>query len=315
MTPTLNAGKYVEDAIRCVEAQHYVNHEHIIVDGGSTDSTISLLRKYEHLRGFRWMSEPDLGIYDAINKGLRMSNGEIQSFLSADDLYPPWSLGRVVEAFSRDTSVDIVYGDGMIAALGGKYAVIYFNPPELGLKSFLKINTPATNPFFWKRRVFEEIGGYDINYRIAGDYDFIARAVPRFKFTRVEEVLTLWRFRPQSTTSDREGVVDENSEINRKTGGIFSRERLPLVYARLAARYIRDSYPEFARFALVCFAKEDQGRYGNLVGSRSVSRPRLLRDVLVPLLPLFLLTTRMRTRFFPGYIRTATLREFLYSSP
>lgn len=309
MTPTLNAGGYIEHAIKCIMAQRYQNYEHIVVDGGSTDETISILRKYEHRKSLHWVSEPDRGLYDAINKGLRMSMGEIQSFLSADDLYPPWTFESVVGGFERDKSADIVYGDGMITGLGDAYAMVYFNPSSRDLREFLGINTPVTNPFFWKKKVFEELGGYDLSFKIASDYDFLVRACMRFRASKVDEVLTLWRFRPDSMTIDRRRVVQETLRVSSKAMGANSPQNVPMIYAKMVRNYLMKSYPEFFRLATRCLSDNGQEKWGNLVGSKAVSKPRLLRDLITPLLPQFLLTRNMRNKFFPGYIKVSKLEE------
>ena len=309
MTPALNAGEYIEQAIKCIMAQRYQNIEHIVVDGGSTDGTISILRKYEHLRSFHWVSGSDRGIYDAINKGLRMSVGEIQSFLSADDLYPPWTVELVVRAFERDRTVDIVYGDGMITQLGGAYAMVHFNPSSQDLRRFLRINGPNTNPFFWKKGVFEELGGYDLSFRLASDYDFLVRACMRFKVSKVNEVLTLWRFRPDSATIDRQGLVQENVRISSKAAGVYPRKRVPLVYVKMLGYYLMNSYPEFIRLTALCLSENGYGSWSNLIRSRTISKPRLLRDLITPLLPQLLISRRMRSKFLPGYIRANKLER------
>ena len=309
MTPALNAGKYIEQAIKCVMAQRYQNLEHIVVDGGSTDGTIPILRKYEHLRSFRWVSGSDGGLYDAINKGLRMSMGEIQSFLSADDLYPPWTLESVVRTFERDRTVDIVYGDGMITQLGGTYAMVHFNPSSQGLRRFLRINGPNTNPFFWKKEVFEELGGYDLGYKLASDYDFLVRACVRFKFSKLNEVLTLWRFRPDSITVDRQRLVQENIRISSKAAGVYPRKRVPLVYFKMIGNYVMNSYPDFIRLTTLCLSDNAHGGWSNLIRSKTISKPRMLRDLLTPLLPQLLISRRMRSKFLPGYIKTSKLEQ------
>jgi len=290
-------------------AQRYQNYEHIVVDGGSTDGTISILRKYEHRRGFHWVSGSDRGLYDAINKGLRMSTGEIQSFLSADDFYPPWTLELVVGVFERDRTVDIVYGDGMITALGSAYAMVYFNPSSRGLREFLRINGPNTNPFFWKKGVFEELEGYDLGFEVASDYDFLVRACMKFKVSKVNEVLTLWRLRTDSATLDRQRVVQESLRVSLKAGGVYSRTSVPLTYVKMARNYLMNSYPKFIQLTTLCLSDNGYDNWGNLIGSKAISKPRLMRDLFIPLLPQFLLTRIMRSKFFPGYIKTDKLER------
>jgi glycosyltransferase involved in cell wall biosynthesis len=108
ITPSLNQGKYIEECILSVLNQGYDNFDHIIIDGGSTDNTLTVLRKYKHLI---WVSEPDEGQSDAINKGFKMASGEIIGWLNADDRYLPGTFHSVAEYMSRWPDVDLIYGD------------------------------------------------------------------------------------------------------------------------------------------------------------------------------------------------------------
>src|SRR4029078_7097043 len=93
-----------------IRAQTYDHYEHIVVDGGSTDATLDILRAQEDSYPMPWQSEPDRGMYDAINKGMRQATGEILCYLNSDDLFFPWTLETVVAAFEADPSADLVIG-------------------------------------------------------------------------------------------------------------------------------------------------------------------------------------------------------------
>ena len=101
VTPTFNSEEYLETCILSIRNQHYENLEHIIVDGGSTDSTLEIIRKYELDYPLRWISEPDDGMYDAINKGFSMSSGDILAWLNSDDFYFPWTCEVVAGTFYK----------------------------------------------------------------------------------------------------------------------------------------------------------------------------------------------------------------------
>ena len=108
ITPSYNSGKYIEDAVNSVLAQNYPNFEHIIVDGGSTDNTLQILEKYPHLK---WVSEPDNGQSDAMNKGFGMSSGEIIVYLNADDYFEPDAFSNIVHTFEKNPDADMIVGN------------------------------------------------------------------------------------------------------------------------------------------------------------------------------------------------------------
>ncbi|MHB8702072.1 MAG: glycosyltransferase family 2 protein [Nitrososphaerales archaeon] len=301
VTPTFNAGPHVEQAILSVMAQDYPRVEHIVIDGGSTDDTLSIVRKYE--KRIVWISEKDTGIYNAINKGLRIAKGEIQCFLSADDLYLPWTTRKVVESFEKHPQADVIYGDGIVSSMDGSHGIVYFNPPASKVRKFLSIGTIFTNPSFWKRRVFQYLSGYDEQFRIAGDYDFMIRASRRFKFRKIQEVLAIWRFRKASLTASIGKLADENERIKAKNFGpmsLHNNRRRDLELARLSASYW---LPDLGRLLAESWNNGEASReWKELIQTRSLSRLRLMRDFLsAPLVPA-LLTSALRTKFFPGYV-------------
>ncbi|HMR66226.1 MAG TPA: glycosyltransferase family 2 protein, partial [Anaerolineae bacterium] len=109
VTPSYNQADYLEATIQSVLAQVYPAVEHIVIDGGSTDTTLKILRKYERI--LQWLSEPDQGQAEAINKGFTKSTGEIVAWLNSDDIYLPGALHRVANFFSQHPEIDVVYGD------------------------------------------------------------------------------------------------------------------------------------------------------------------------------------------------------------
>ena len=108
VTPSHNQGQFIEDAIQAVLRQKYSEFEHIIIDNRSTDSSIEILKKYGHLK---WISEPDKGQSDAVNKGFRMATGDIIGWLNADDIYLPNCFNMISSFLVSHPTVDIVYGD------------------------------------------------------------------------------------------------------------------------------------------------------------------------------------------------------------
>ena len=110
VTPSLNQGRFIEETILSIKNQSYPNIEHIIVDGGSTDNTLDIIKKYDGTYNMRWLSEPDEGQSDAINKGWKMSKGEIIAYLNSDDTYMPRAVETAVKFLTEHPDISMVYG-------------------------------------------------------------------------------------------------------------------------------------------------------------------------------------------------------------
>ncbi|WHZ20901.1 MAG: hypothetical protein OJF47_000013 [Nitrospira sp.] len=178
VTPCLNGSLFIEEAIRSVLDQDYPNVEHIIVDGGSTDGTLELIKKYPHLRV---ISEPDRGLYDALNKGVRLSKGDIIGHLNCDDLYEKRIFEPVAQKFMEAPVRDAVCGGAIVFEYGrgenNRVIARYTGPKDMEL-SFENVTTgPAiTNARFFRKRVYEKVGLYEPRFRIAADREFLIRA-------------------------------------------------------------------------------------------------------------------------------------------
>ena len=103
ITVTFNRGRFLEQAIQSIKNQDYSNIEHIVIDGGSTDNTLDILKKYEGTYNLKWISEKDEGIADAVNKGFRMAKGEVVGFLDSDDVLIPKVISKVAKIFKEKT--------------------------------------------------------------------------------------------------------------------------------------------------------------------------------------------------------------------
>jgi GT2 family glycosyltransferase len=172
VTPSYNAEDYIERAIRSVLDQDVESLEHIVVDGGSTDGTVDILRRYPHLR---WISEPDEGQSDALNKGFRMARGEILGWLNADDTYTPGAVQTGVDYLKSHPECDIVYGDCNIRHNDGSLLTVFESHQTEGYEQLLGgvIHTPAV---FWRRRLFDRIGYLDESLHYNMDNEFWLRA-------------------------------------------------------------------------------------------------------------------------------------------
>ena len=178
VTATYNAAHTLRDTIESVLAQDYGDIEYIVVDGASTDGTISLLQSYEsRFAGrMRWVSEPDKGIYDAMNKGLRMATGDVVGTINSDDFYNHDDVISRVAACFADTSVQAVYGDVRFVRPDDLNRTIrYYSSSGFTPRKFRYGWMPAHPTFFTYRRFFDEYGYYRTDYRIAADYELLIR--------------------------------------------------------------------------------------------------------------------------------------------
>ena len=189
ITITYNSAKTVQHALDSVQSQTYTDIEHIIVDGASTDGTKQLIEAYaKQHSNVRWISEKDKGIYDALNKGIKLATGDIIGFLHSDDVfYSPDSIGQIAAAF-EDEQVDVVYGD-LQYCKGPKVVRRWksndFNPHAL------KYGWMPPHPTMYVRKeVYQQVGEYDEWFRISADYDMMLRIFTAgYKSKYIPEVL------------------------------------------------------------------------------------------------------------------------------
>jgi glycosyltransferase involved in cell wall biosynthesis len=200
ITPCLNGARYLAEAIESVLVQRYPHVEHIVVDGGSTDGTLEVLRRYPHVQV---ISGPDRGMYDALNKGLILARGEIIGVLNSDDCYAADALSPIGETF-RDENTMALVGEAVFFRESGPDSqedVDRFIPTATDLLELATLGSPAFNAWFFRRSVFASIGHFDAGYRIAGDREFMLRfALTGQRFAMVDRLICRYRMHPDSLT-------------------------------------------------------------------------------------------------------------------
>jgi len=176
ITATFNAARFLPDAIRSVRAQSYPNIEWIVIDGGSTDATVDLLKANEDVIDY-WLSEPDRGIYSAWNKGLAQAKGEWICFLGADDYF--WdahALARMSGQLEKlPASVNVAYGKIMLVSADGLVIHAFGEPWENVRERFRQAMSIPHQGTMHRRSLFQRHGKFDESFRIAGDYELLLR--------------------------------------------------------------------------------------------------------------------------------------------
>jgi len=211
VTPSFNQGQYIEETIRSVLLQGYPNIEYIVIDGGSTDNTVDVIKKYERFLSY-WVSEPDRGQSHAINNGWKRARGEIFAWLNSDDLYLPGAIAKAVSYLAENRQVGLVYGEGYHIAEDGRiierYPTESCDSKRLGDTCY--ICQPTT---FIRRTVVEDTGSLNESLRFCLDYDFWIRISQRHKIGYLPEYLAKSRLHEQCKTV-KEGVARSREALD-----------------------------------------------------------------------------------------------------
>ncbi|MEA5089905.1 glycosyltransferase family 2 protein [Solidesulfovibrio sp.] len=221
VTPSYNQGRFIGRTIESVLAQGVDGLEYVVMDGGSTDETVSILERYAVAGKLRYVSERDKGQPDAVNKGIAATSGEVIAWLNSDDVYFSGAFEAVLEVFEKNPEVDVVYGDGDHIDVND--AVIEPYPAEPfdleRLKSRCILCQPAA---FFRRRIVERLGALDLRWQYTLDYEFWLRlAKGGAVFAYLPRKLAGSRFYPQTKTSGAKLKV--HAEINDMQVATFGR--------------------------------------------------------------------------------------------
>ena len=222
VTPTLNAAAYLEQALSSVRDQCF-EVEHLAIDGGSTDGTLELL----HESGARVVSEPDSGLYDAINRGVGLATGDVVGFLNADDILPPHALAAIVDGFAAHPTAEMVCGGWEVFrdTVAGTETIVKVH--DRGAKTLREQDiihgAPILNARFFRRSLLHRVGPFDTRWRRCADGDLLMRVLHLDPVrATVEPVVYRSRAHPGSLTF-RGGIEVDLTE-----------EKLALCTARLA---------------------------------------------------------------------------------
>lgn len=212
ITPSFNQGQFIRATIESALGQGGGGWEHVVVDGGSTDDTVSILESYSHVI---WVSEKDRGQSDALNKGLAKSSGDIIFWINSDDIVADGAFDAAREFFSARPDASIVCGNAVV--IDGDGREIRRMGPRVRAEQLRRPWNGSTSmhqpSIVFRRKVWEQIGPFDVNLHLAMDYDFFLRASA--VFTLHQHPVDFGLFREYAGTKTGEGTVESFKEVRR----------------------------------------------------------------------------------------------------
>lgn len=212
ITPSYNQGRFLEQTIKSVIEQNYPNLEHIIMDGGSTDNSVAIIKQYEkHLT--YWQSQPDGGQSSALNAGFQRATGEIFCWLNSDDQFCSNALNTVGQYFANHPECDWIGGGGIIRMQNGEDKIVL--PQKIDFDSFLYNwgdNCICQPSIFWRKRLWDKMGAMDNFYQSSFDYDFWLRIAKAGSGATIDDMLSINLFHPAQKTQAKyyETFVETN---------------------------------------------------------------------------------------------------------
>lgn len=222
VTPSFNYGQFIEDAILSVRNQDYPNIEHIVIDGGSIDNTMEILEKYQKEYNLKWISEPDNGQSDAVNKGFRMAKGQIIGWLNSDDVYFAKDVfSYIVREFKANPKIEVIYGDN--ACINENNLILKVRRiPNFNHQRLLRLDFISEPSTFFRRSVIEKYE-LDITLDLPMDYEYWLRLTRNnIEFKHVTKILSAERIHTAMKTRSRwEEMKSETRKVQEKYGQKF----------------------------------------------------------------------------------------------
>jgi hypothetical protein len=256
VTPSLNQGPFIKPTIESVLSQDYPHVEYLVMDGGSTDETLSILKSYGDR--VHWVSEPDRGQSHALNKGFQRAKGEILGWINSDDVLLPGAVSKAVEAFAKDPGLGMVYGEGFILEQDGsvRCRFPYSEPFDLW-RLICYWDSILQQSVYMRKTALEAIGWIDESIHWGMDWDVFIRMAKNFPVQRIEAEM---------------GAIRDYSDTKAATGGFRRWQELSSISCRHAGRRVT---PACLIFGLDTYHKVVSTRFGSPsagIGTRLVGR-------------------------------------------
>ena len=265
VTPSYNQGQFIEQTIRSVLLQGYQRLEYIIIDGGSADNTVDIIKKYNAYLTY-WVSESDNGQCDAINKGTRIATGKIAGWLNSDDILLPGALLAMGKAFRKHPDADLVYGGGgKIDIDGNTIKKIGFRPFDRErIRRVFFILQPS---MMYNRESFWKVGGLSVSLNYAMDWELLQKFVPFANVISISDPIAMYRKYEDTKTGAKAGAAaQEMGEIGRKYYGIFDANFLVYRIKTILGRWKTPFAKKIVRPIIDQIILRLTWKYGTLIG-------------------------------------------------
>ena len=238
VTPSFNQASFLEETLRSVMRQDYPNIEHIVVDGGSTDGSVDVIRRYEKYIAC-WVSEPDRGQSNAINKGFSRARGTVFAWLNSDDLLAPSAVRVAVEYLQAEPDVGLVYGDRIHIDARGN-VVGFSRGPSFSPSMLARNMTLPQETTFFRSRLFQQVGGLDESLEFSMDFDLWCKMAKVARFRHVPAFLGYFReHRDSKSVAFHQRQTAASREFSNEHERIFRRHFSRSLPGTIRARWYR----------------------------------------------------------------------------
>lgn len=287
VTPSFNQGQFLEETIRSVLLQSYPNLQYLLIDGGSTDASVQIIKRYDAHIDY-WVSEPDLGQADALNKGFSLASGDILCFINSDDILHPNALREAAKMLTgSQQGVQPLWGAFAVEDFDGTSRVAYYQNRDLSIESWVRLTGAQLHQpgVFWSRTAFEQFAPFDVSYRFAFDRKAFMTLIANGIFPTIRDDFVAAGFRLHEASKTTTESVN---------GSGFERE-----FVRLSTEFLGSLSPTECELAINDLTyRQLHMRFGSL--AEPIAFPRFLFGVAAVI---YGFPRALRSRFLWGMVR------------